>query len=116
MWVILMNLILYLLGYHHHSLCSLLCLVDTYQVVRKLKHVVTQTDDQELALERALFDVSSEHLYVLVVKGCVNLVHEVERRGLVLMKGEDKAEGDQGLLTTREVLNLLPHLPRRSHI
>ena len=67
MWVILMNLILYLLGYHHHSLGGLLCLVDTYQVVRKLKHVVTQTDDQELALERSLFDVPGQHLNVLVI-------------------------------------------------
>ena len=67
MWVILMNLILYLLGYHHYSLGGLLCLVHTYQMVRKLKHVVTQTDDQELALERALFDRPGEHLNVFVV-------------------------------------------------
>ena len=36
-------------------------LVDPYQPFRKLKHVISQTDDNELRILRPLFDVGSDN-------------------------------------------------------
>lgn len=48
-------------------------------------------------------------------KGSVNLIHDIEGRGLVVVQGEDKGEGAEGLLPARQVGNVLPALLGRPH-
>lgn len=51
--------------------------------------------------------------YVSEVEGSVDLVHDVERRRLVVVKGENKGKTTKGLLATGQVADVLPALLRR---
>ena len=51
---------------------------------------------------------------VLEVQGGVNLVHDVERRRLVVMQGEDEGEGGKRLLAAAQIRYLFPSLLGRS--
>lgn len=52
---------------------------------------------------------------VLEVEGRVDLVHEVERRGLEVVQGEHQRQRAERLLSSRQVVDLLPALLRRTH-
>jgi hypothetical protein len=46
---------------HRNTLSHMIDLVDSYQPFRKLKHVISQTDDNELCILRPLLDVRSNN-------------------------------------------------------
>ena len=46
---------------HRNALGHMIDLVDPYQPFRKLKHVISQTDDDELRILRPLLDVRSNN-------------------------------------------------------
>lgn len=48
-------------------------------------------------------------------KGSINLVHDIEGGGLVVVQGKDKGEGAEGLFAARQVGNVLPALFGRPH-
>ena len=64
----------------------------------------------------AFLDVVGHDGDVLEVEGGVDLVHDVEWGGLVVVEGEDESQGGQGLLATRQVADVLPRLLGRSHL
>ena len=53
--------------------------------------------------------------HVFEVQSSVNLVHEVERRGLVVVQGEHQSQRAQCLLSSGQVGNILPALFQRTH-
>ena len=75
-------------------------LINAYQFVSEFKHVVSQTDDDELTVPcflhstelfvatDALLDIFAHNRHVFVVKSCVNLVHAIKWGWLEDMKGE----------------------------
>jgi hypothetical protein len=46
---------------HRNALSHMIDLVDPYQPFRKLKHIISQTDDDELRILRPLLDVRSDN-------------------------------------------------------
>ena len=60
-------------------------------------------------------DVIGDDRDVLEVQSCINLVHDVEGRGLVVVEGEDQRQGAQCLLPSRQVRDLLPGFLRWPH-
>ena len=53
--------------------------------------------------------------HIFVVHSSVNLVHEVERHGLVVVQGEHQSQRAQCLLFSAQVGNILPALFQRTH-
>lgn len=66
-------------------------LVDAHHLLSQVEHVIPQRDDDELAVLGLFADVLANDSHVLIIQGCVNLVHAVERRRLVEMKREYQA-------------------------
>ena len=46
---------------HRNALSHMIDLIDPYQPFRKLKHVISQTDDDELRILRPLLNVRSDN-------------------------------------------------------
>ena len=110
------HLRLQLVWVDRHSFGDIEGFVDANKFLCKLTHVVTKTNDKELTVPCTLLDVVSHNGHVLVVQCCINLIHTVERGGFVVMKGKDKAEGGNCLLTSRELGHLLPRLFQGPHM
>ena len=70
--------------------------------------IIPEGDDDELGVPSPLLDVVGDYGDILEVQGGVDLVHHVERGGLVVVEGEDQGERGEGLLPTGEVGNVLP--------
>ena len=119
------------MGVDGDALGAVVIFVNTDKPVRKLKHVgpnnlqslifnrkqrsnLPERDDDELSVPGPLLDVVGHNRDVLELEGRVNLVHDVEGRGLVVMEREHQGEGGQGLLTSGKVGNVLPGLLGRS--
>ena len=83
---LLFDLLLYFIRHQSDRLGSVVCLVDTHKLIGQLEHVVPQRDDDELGIFGSLLDVLRDDRDVLVVKRCINLVHEVQRCWPVVMK------------------------------
>lgn len=83
-------------------------LVDSNQLVSQIEHVVSQRYYDELSVSGSLLYVVSHYCYVLEVKSCVDLVHEVQRSGFVVVQGEYQRKRAQGLLSARQLVHLLP--------
>ena len=60
------------------GLCAVVGLVDPDQPRRQLEHVVSERDDDELSLLRAVFDVIGDNGDIPEVQGGIDLVHKVE--------------------------------------
>jgi len=60
-------------------------------------------------------DVVGDDGDVAEVQRGVDLVHDVQRRGFVVVKGENQRQRAQRLLAARQIGNLLPGLLGRSH-
>lgn len=67
------------------------------------------------AAVRTHVDVRGHDGDVLEVQRGVDLVHEVERRGLVVVQGEHQCQRAERLLSSGKVEDLLPALLGRSH-
>lgn len=128
------------LGVDPNALGGVVSFVDADETIGDLKHVVPQRDDDELSIlrlflqrqthprevERPVFrssppvpkphhthvDVTSHNGDVFEVQRSVDLVHEVERRGLVVVQSEHQSQGAEGLLSSRQVEDLFPALLR----
>ena len=61
------NLGLELIRVYSHSLCDIERLIYTNKLLGQLEHVVTQTDNQELAVSCSLLDIVSHNGDILVV-------------------------------------------------
>lgn len=59
-------------------------------------------------------DVVGDDGDVLEVKGGVDLVHDVQRRGLVVVQREDQGQGRERLLAAGQVGDVLPRLLGRA--
>jgi len=90
-------------------------LVDAHQAIGQLEHVGPQGYDYELRVLGPLLDIVGHDGDVLEVEGGVDLVHDVEWGGFVVVEGEDESQGGQGLLATGQVADVLPRLFGRSH-
>ena len=66
--------------------------VDADEAIGQLKHVVAQADDDELCVLRPLLDVVSHNRHVFEIKGCINLVHEVQRCRFEMMESENECQ------------------------
>ena len=66
-----------------------------------------QGDYDELSVLGPLLDVVGDYGDILEVQCGVDLVHHVERGGLVVVEGEDQGERGESLLPTGEVGNVL---------
>lgn len=64
---------------------------------------------------RTHVDVTGDDGDILEVQRGVDLVHEVERRGLVVVQREHQCQGAERLLSSGQVEDLLPALLRRAH-
>ena len=73
-----------------------------------VKHVVTQRNDEELAVLRPLGDVLRDDGHVAVVERRVNLVHAIQRARLVEVQSEYEAERAERLLTAGQLTHVLP--------
>ena len=69
----------------------------------------------EPSIMRAHLDVVGDDGDVLEVERRVDLVHDVERRRLVVMQREDERQRAQRLLAARQVRDVLPRLLERPH-
>ena len=85
-----------------HRLGAVVCLVDANEPVGQLEHVVTKGDDDELGILGPLLDVVGDDADVLEVKSCVDLVHDVERRGLVVWCRWQRGGGGGGIQLEKE--------------
>jgi len=74
-------------GYTSSSIGSL---VDSNEAMTEFKHIVSQGDDNELSVFRSVFNVVGYNRNISEVKRSVNLVHEVQRRWLEDVKGENQ--------------------------
>ena len=72
-------------------------------------------DDDELSVLGPLLDIVGHDGDVLEVEGGVDLVHDVERRRLVVVEGEDEGERAERLLAAAEVGDALPRFLGRPH-
>ena len=108
--------LLHQVGVEGDALGAVVSLVDPHQSVGQLEHVGPQGDDDELGVLGPLLDVVGHYGHVLEVQGGVDLVHDVEWGGLVVVEGEDESQGGQGLLATRQVADVLPRLLGRSYL
>ena len=79
-------------GVDGDALGGVVRLVDADQPVRQLEHVGPERDDDELGVTSPLTDVVRHDAHVLEVQGRVNLVHDVEGRGFVVMKSKHQGE------------------------
>ena len=79
-------------GVDSHRLRRVVGLVDAHEPVRELEHVVTERDDHELRILGPFLDVVTHDGDILKVQRRVDLVHDVERRGLVVVKRKDERE------------------------
>lgn len=86
---------------HCHALGHMIDLVDTDQSFSKLKHVVSQADDDELSILRSFFNVTSNDRYLCMlayvqfshegqtyiseIQSGINLVHHIQWRRPVHM-------------------------------
>lgn len=59
--------------------------------------------------------VAGHNGHVFEIQGSVYLVHEVQRCGLKVMQCKDQSQRAQGLLSSRQVIDFLPALLRRTH-
>ena len=80
------------------------------------KGIEPQGYDYELRVLGPLLDIVGHDGDVLEVEGGVDLVHDVEWGGFVVVEGEDESQGGQGLLATRQVADVLPRLLGRSNL
>ena len=80
------------------------------------KGIEPQGYDYELRVLSSLLDVVGHDGDVLEVQGGVDLVHDVEWGGFVVVEGKDESQGGQGLLATRQVADVLPRLLGGSHL
>ncbi|RUS83430.1 hypothetical protein EGW08_008802, partial [Elysia chlorotica] len=63
-------------------------LVDPDQTVGQFEHVVPQRDNDELSILLSHLDVVGYDGNILEVEGGIDLVHDVERGGLVVVQGK----------------------------
>eukprot|EP00428_Durinskia_dybowskii_P065473 CAMPEP_0170384264 /NCGR_PEP_ID=MMETSP0117_2-20130122/15907_1 /TAXON_ID=400756 /ORGANISM="Durinskia baltica, Strain CSIRO CS-38" /LENGTH=213 /DNA_ID=CAMNT_0010640005 /DNA_START=219 /DNA_END=860 /DNA_ORIENTATION=- len=98
-----------------NGLRDVLRLVDPHKEVRQLEHVIPQGDDDELGILRSLFDVVCDDGDVPEVQSGIDLIHEVQWCGLVVVQCKDQRKGGKRLLSAGEVCDLLPALLRRPH-
>lgn len=83
------------LGVDIDGLGLVVSLVDTHEAIRDLKHEVAQGNHQKLRVLCALLDVVRYDGHVLEVQRRVNLVHNIDWCGLVVMQGEDEGLGSE---------------------
>ena len=74
-------------------------LVDSYQFISQLKHIISKRNYDELGVFGSFLNIMY-YRDVVVVKSNIYLVHKVKRCRLVVVKGENKREGTQCLLST----------------
>lgn len=55
-------------------------------------------------------DVTSDNGDIFEVQSSIDLVHEVERRGFVVVQSKHQSQGAEGLLSSRQVEDLFPAL------
>ena len=67
-------------------------LINTHETICQLKHIASQGYDDELCVFGPLLDVICHDGDVLEVQGRVNLVHDVQRGGLVIMQSKDQGQ------------------------
>ena len=75
-------------------------LVDAYQFISQLKHIISKGNYDELGVFGSFLNIMTNYRDVFVVKSSIYLVHKVKRCRLVVVKGENKREGTQCLLST----------------
>ena len=88
--------------------------VDADEAIGQLKHVVAQADDDELCVLRPLLDVVSHNRHVFEIKGCINLVHEVQRCRFEMMESENECQRAQRLREPTMVGQASPKFGTRS--
>lgn len=86
------DLLLELIRVYSDSLGNVKGLVDAYELLRQLEHVVSQGNNKELGIAGALLDIVTHDGDIFVVQGCVDLIHTVQGRRLIVVKGEDQTQ------------------------
>lgn len=83
-------------------------LVNTNQPRRKLKHIIPQRNNNELRVLSSLLDIRRDDGHVSEIQSRVNLIHDVQRRRLIMVQSEDEGERREGFLAAREVGDVFP--------
>lgn len=110
-----------------HRLGHVIDFVNTNQSGRELEHVISQRNDNELGVLSAFFDVGGydgdlfqfscvlifsrfgvRSSYISEIQGSINLIHDIQRRRLIVMQREHQGQTTQRLLTTRKIGDVLP--------
>lgn len=110
-----------ILIFYRHTLRHMVDLVYSNQSTRELEHVVPQRDDDKLCVFGSFLDVrcynrdlgmyvSKVNLtrrryctYISKIKSCVNLVHYIQGRWLIVMQSKHQCQTAQCLFTTTQV-------------
>jgi len=86
-----------------NTLGHVIHLVNADQARGKFKHVVPQTNHDELGIARALLDVAGDDADIAKVERGIDFIHDVQWRGLVVVQREHEGKRGQGFLAAREV-------------
>lgn len=113
--VLCFNLFLDRVGIDRHRFGGIVRLVDTNQSISQFKHVRSQGDDNELSVPCSLFDVVAHYRNVFEVESGIDLVHDVEWRGLVVVESKNQRERRKSFLASRKIGDVLPRLFWRPH-
>ena len=97
------------------GLCTIVRLVNPHETICQLKHVASQWNDDKLGVFSAFLDVVGHDGDVLEVQGSVDLVHHVERGGLVVVESKDQGQRRESFLAAWQVGNVFPGLFRGPH-
>ncbi len=65
-------------------------LINPHQLISQVKHIIPQRNDNKLRILRPLLNIIAHNGHILKIQGRINLVHEVQRRRLVVVQGEDQ--------------------------
>ena len=91
-----------------NTLGTIISFINTHETICQLKHIASQGYNDKLCIFGPLLDVIGHDGDVLKVQGRVNLVHDVQRGGLVIMQSKDQGQRREGFLSSGKVGNILP--------
>lgn len=98
-----------------HRIRTVIRLVNTDQTICQLEHVVSERDHDELGILRSLLNIVSNNAHVSEIKGSIDLIHHIQRSGLVMVQSEDQGERRQRFLSSTKVADILPGLLGRTN-
>ena len=85
-------------------------LIHPDQPRRQLEHIIPEGNNNKLSILGALLDIRRDDGDIPEIQRGIDLIHDVQRGGLIMMESEHQRERGQRLLASRKVADILPAL------